>query len=172
MARDKIGFSHASYEGGLAAYPHVRRGVSLWFTPDAIGVGVLHPKRGVVPLGDVAAYDTTGGVEARSRAMAVAAVGVLGLARRSQTNVSTIQVRTRKGENAMYVVENMSSAKVQAQVVAWMSAHKIPKIAEVPVPSAAPVSAADELRKLADLLARGAITGQEYAVLKARLLGT
>ena len=161
MKHDKIYLPRAVYHGGLAADPGRHQG-NLWLTPEGVGVGLRHPSKGFVPLAEIAGFQVSGGVEARSRAGAIAAFGVVGLARRSQANTTTVHVLTRRGETAVYVVDRMSPAKASGLVTGWMSVHHISPA----TPVAAYVSAVDELVKMGDLRARGLISEAEFEAWK------
>ena len=143
----------ATYLGGLAAHPKRHQG-TLLFSSEAIGID-----RACVPLADVVGIE----IADQQARMSGGTVGGWG----SMRSVAScgVSVHTSTGETAVFAVQD-SALNLKTVLGRYMSATGL-SFTDEAAPAA---SAADELAKLAALRGQGALTDDEFAAAKARLL--
>jgi len=176
-------FTHAQYLGGL---PGTKNGVgNLIFAVDAVGVGTLSPKKGVVAWADMAGISFDSTTMAKSRVGKALAFGVFALAAKSTQNGAEITILRKDGNAAMYMVTGKTGMQVRAKVQPFLIERGVPclddptitatlgdPVAAPSVPAASPstASTADEIAKLVTLRDSGAITDEEFTAYKANLM--
>jgi hypothetical protein len=163
----RVGFPYGKYQGGHSRLGQPRTG-NLWLTSEAIGLGTKRPKGAVIPLGEIASIEIGGQQVRKSKAGAVAAFGVLGLAAKGEATVAVVTVRTKDGETAYYTIENQLAVTVRGRMSPILEAARIPFAEEDLPPPASDL--ATRLRDLGALRDEGLITDEEFAAQKARLL--
>jgi len=141
----------------------------LCFNDRGIGVRVMKSWRGFVPLEDVAGISFDSETVGRSRVLDVMTLGVLGFATKSSSTKCPVTVFLKSGGASFYRVGDRPASKVQPVVQPYLLAHGIPILDGRAAAGVAP-SAADEIAKLAELHRSGALTDDEFAAHKARLL--
>jgi Short C-terminal domain len=168
----KVNFQKARYLGGL---PGDRGGFGgrLMIDDNGIGVGAFNPKAGIVAWGDMAGISFDSDTASKSRAGKALLVGVFALAAKKTQKQAVITVNLKDGNTTLYEVTGKSGQAVRGKIQPFLIEHGVPCLddapAVVPVPPAT-ATTADELMKLAELHAAGALTGEEFAAAKARLL--
>jgi hypothetical protein len=192
--RDSRGvmFAGGSYVAGEGT---VVKG-AICFTPDWIGIGKLDGTRepgATVAMSDTAAVDVDGGQVnpgAGELAMTWVFTGMAGVAIGAATKIdcTSILVHTRDGRAARFGVMDQRCESLRAAVAPVLEAAGVAlregirsqgvsvdtiggSHAAVPRRVAAVPSVADELAKLGALRDSGVITEDEFATLKARLVG-
>lgn len=166
----RVGFPYGKYQGGHSRLGQPRTG-NLWLTSEAIGLGTKRPKAAVVPLSAIASVEVGGQQVRKSKAGAVAAFGVLGLAAKGEATIAVVTVRSKDGETAYYRIENQLAVAVRGRMAPILEAAGIPLVGEesppIPPPSA---DLATRIRELGALRDDGLITEEEFAAQKAKLL--
>jgi Short C-terminal domain len=120
----------------------------------------------------IGAIEITSEQAAKSKAGAVLAFGVLGLAAKGTRDRTTILVQMKSDQIGYFTIDNFSAAQVLGAVTPWLRYHDIPVGPPASNTSASSAfSVADELKKLAELRDAGVLTDEEFAAQKARLLG-
>ena len=104
-------------------------------------------------------------VQTRFTATRLVLMGPLGLAFKQKKKVGYIVVRGGFGE-FIFEVDGKTPVELRAKIAPW-AARLAPEPEEAPAPS---VDRVDRVRELADLRDRGALTEEEFASEKARLL--
>ncbi len=174
-----VSFGISEYLGGL---PGTKKASgNPIFSDEAVGIGVLHPKKGAVRWEDMVGVSFDSGSMKKSRAGKAVAFGVLALAAKSSQDKADITIQLKDGNVALFQVPGKSGAQVRGKVQAFLVAKGVPCLDDAPVATEptpvptlaqpqAPVSAADEIAKLAELHRSGALTDEEFAAHKAALL--
>ena len=175
-----VAFTHSEYLGGL---PDTKKASgNLIFDEDAVGVGMMHPKKGVVAWSDMAGISFDSATMKKSRAGKAVAFGVFALAARKTQNAAEITIQRKDGNVALYSVPGKTGVQVRARVQPFLVARGVPCLDDAPLPTefapapaagpatAAPTSIADEIAKLVALRDSGVITDQEFTAYKANLL--
>jgi hypothetical protein len=172
-------FGRSEYLGGL---PGTKKASgNLIFDESAVGVGTLHPKKGVVAWTDMAGISFDSATMKKSRAGKAVMFGVFALAAKNTQNAAEITVQLKDSNVALYRVPGKTGAQVRAKVQPFLIAHGVPCLDDAPatlsVNTAPPapvapaaLSMADEIAKLVALRDSGAITDEEFAAYKANLL--
>ena len=176
-----------------------RQDGTLWLTSKWIGMGTPEGERRIaesVPMEAIACVEVTGGRVLKDTGELLGQYMVAGLPGLvllgMKTNRTTVVVHARGGDAAVFQVANEDSAAVRAAVTPLLQSATIPfwdetlgrpPAATVP-PSAiaatdhantddgsdSPKRFTDTLRGLAELHDRGALTDEEFATAKRRLL--
>lgn len=175
-----LSFSYASYLGGFSGIKKKHHG-NLIFADQTVGIGTLRPKAMWVKIDQIRSIEVSGGQVAKNKIGAEVAFGVLGgLGAKGAKDQTTVVVRMESGETGYFEIDRVAPTAVLAKLTPWMREHGIPTYDEARhaellsaagAPSAAPLSVADEISKLAELRSSGAITDGEFAAQKAKLLG-
>lgn len=161
-----ISFTNSEYLGGLSSDRRRHVG-NLYFTDEAVGVGLRKASKPPIPVGEIVAITIDSEVTSKSHAGRALMFGVLAGGKSSQTD-AIVTITVRNGETAIFKVGKMSPSRVQAKLSPWIAAHVAPAAS----PAAAPAADAsvDQLQGLAALHASGALTDEEFTAAKARLL--
>ena len=179
MGKDKVSFPHAKYLGGLPGDKGGYKG-NLIVDSEGIGCGVANKKKGVVlwPDADGISYDSE--LISKSRVGKAIVFGVFALAAKNTQSAATITVTLKDGGIAIYQVSGRPGAAVRGRIQSIVSAAGIPCLDDVPTVASnsllgdesprASLFVADELAKLGVLRDEGALTEQEFADQKARLI--
>jgi hypothetical protein len=166
-----VTFTHSEYLGGV---PGTKKATgNLIFDDSAVGVGVMHPKKGLVAWSDMAGISFDSATMKKSRAGKAVKFGVFALAARKTQNGAEITVQLNDGNVALFSVAGKTGVQVRAKVQPLLIEHGVPCLDDAPLVAevaAAPVSAADEIAKLVALRDSGAISDEEFAAYKANLL--
>lgn len=166
---DHQALGQAWYIGGHPKLDQERQGI-LWVDHQGIGISTGKTWVARVPLTEIASVDISGGQVAVSKVPAVLLFGVLGgLAAKGSMDQSTLGVKCRDGETAWYVV-NVSPSWLRAKITPFLRRAGVPFQDEASVPAASDLG--NQLRDLAALRDEGLLTENEFAVQKAKLLGT
>ena len=174
---EKAMLARSEYLGGL---PGTKKASgNLIFDTVAVGVGPLHPKKGVVAWSDMAGISFDSATMKKSRAGKAVMFGVLALAAKSTQNAAEITIQLKDSNVALYTVAGMTGAQVRAKVQPFLMSNGVPCLDDAPLsteaPSLAPapptpLSTADEIAKLVALRDSGAITDEEFTAYKANLM--
>jgi hypothetical protein len=124
----------------------------------------------VMPWSEIEAIAVDGEVTSRVKASAVLGVGLLGLGskkRREDTHISVITSKAEYGFLVAKAAPEVVRTKLRPVLRALEATQEPTGLTTPPVAT----STADELVKLADLRESGALTADEFAAAKARLLG-
>ena len=134
-----------------------------------------------IPWSEITDLEVEGPEQASQRftATRLALLGPLGLAFKKSKKSTVIQVSTKSGDLAVFVTEKYVVHEVKPKLQAIINkirqacapAESALLSPAEPVPATSPISAADEIAKLAALRDSGAITDEEFAAYKAKLLG-
>lgn len=179
MAKDRVTFQHAKYLGGLPG-DKGGYGGNLIVDTAGIGCGITNKKKGVVLWQDASGISYDSEQIKKSRVGKAMLVGVFALAAKGTQAAATITVTLKDGGAAVYQVDGKSGPAVRGRIQAMVSAAGIPCLDDMSSEpsarilaadqSAAPLSVADELAKLAALKDAGALTDEEFSAQKAKLL--
>jgi Short C-terminal domain len=168
----KVMIQKVVYLGGLPADKGGYSG-NMIVTDECIGMGSLNPKKSPVRWDEMAGISFDSATMKKSRKGKAVAFGVFALAAKSTQNGAEVTIQRKDGNVALYTVTGKTGVQVRAKIQPFMVEHGVPCLDDTPIASEtapAPLSTADEIAKLADLHAAGALTGEEFAAAKARLL--
>lgn len=182
MSSTNFAIFMSKYYGGLAAYPKPSSG-NLIFTETAMGVGGGAPKNPAIPVSEIAAIDINGSASAKSRVGAELMLGVAALAAKNSQTDTTLTVFLRDGQQAVFEVgSHKNPAAMRGKIGSWAAAVGVPWANQAPqatpvapqqdnAGTTVPRDAAEQLTQLAALHASGALTADEFAAAKARVIG-
>jgi hypothetical protein len=160
-------FRYADYLGGV---PELGKkcGGTLWFTVEAIGMGLGKPRHAVIPMSRVKSVEVTAEApQIRGGVSFIAGMGAVS----SREHVS-IGAHLDSGEVAYFTADWLGVTKAKAALSPVLRAAGIPFHDEAPAGGVGgSASTADELGKLAQLRDQGVLTEEEFAAQKAKLLG-
>ncbi len=166
----KVTFTHCKYGGGLVSVSSRLTETNLHFTDKAVGMGMLSPSKPEIPVADIVSVEVSGGDIRKSRVGKAILMGPLALLAKSSKPETLVVVHTKADGSAHFVIDNEPSVKVRAKVGVWCTRLGI-RQGDTTAPTApTAVSVADEMAKLAALFDSGALTADEFASAKARLL--
>lgn len=179
MAKDKVTFAHSKYLGGLPG-DKGGYGGNLIVDSEGIGCGITNKKKGVVLWEQASGISYDSEQIKKSRVGKAMLIGVFALAAKGTQSAATVTVALKDGGAAVYQVEGKPGAAVRGRIQAIVSSAGVPCLDDMPTapsgpslaaqPLIATVSLADEIAKLAALKEAGALTDEEFADQKARLL--
>ena len=138
----KIGFPvTCHYRGGHSSLG--KRGTHLWISKDKIGYGELRLTHGL-PLSDVTSVDVKEREFGGSDAETFFAAGTIGSGRggppASRSKVMTdISVRTKDGQNALWVVEGRKGDWIRTRLTPALERARIPYYDDLPPEDRDPV---------------------------------
>lgn len=187
----QVSFGYATYLGGHPQLGRKRSG-NLFFTTQEVGIGTFRPKAAVISLSQVASVEVSGGQVATSKVGAEIMFGVLGgLGAKNAIDRATITLYTTDNQVAYYQIDKKSAAQVRAGIAPILRSASIPfqdeavaatqqealRDAVVQATQAAAQGGrsptmVDELAKLAQLHESGALSDDEFATLKAKLIAS
>ncbi len=174
--------SETQYLGGWSS--HTKTYKAKYVRIDAQGISLRGLKTiFTIPWDQVLDLEVEGPESASKRVTAgrVLALGVFALAAKKKTQSAVLIVSLRSGEEAVFQTEKLTAAELRAKLVPVTSQLRKANVSPPPTAAtsppaaplpAAPVSVADELKKLADLKDAGLLTNEEFAGQKAKLLGS
>ena len=185
-----VSFGYAHYLGGHPRLGRKRSG-NLFFTALEVGIGTMKPKVAVLQLGEVTSVEVMSGQVATNKVGAEIMFGVLGgLGAKGAMNQATVTLYTKDDQIAYYQVDKKSAAQIRAAITPILRAAGIPfrdeavaqtqqdvlreaiaQVAHGPQGGSAP-SLADELAKLVQLRESGALSDDEFAALKAKMIAS
>jgi len=169
----KVSFTSTEYLGGLEGVKPTKASTNLWIRDDGIGHGAFGPKHGLVPWSDMAGVAFDSGTAKKSRAGKALAVGVFALAASKTQNEGFLTIQLKDGNASLYRVVGKSGQVLRGKIQPFLAANGVPCLDDAPSIQSAeptPISAADEIGKLAALHQSGALTDEEFAAHKAKLL--
>lgn len=152
------------YIGGL---PDQYREVvgHVWATEKGIGIGDTGPTDLVIPLVDVRLVDLETVAVAKSKVPAALAFGVLGaLTARGSENKVAVTVHLHSGVIAYFRIDVLELPFVRGLVGPWLAEHGLDGKPR------ATSNLIDQLERLAALRSSGALTEDEFARAKEKLL--
>lgn len=178
--------SESHYLGGWSGHTKTYTGMSKQiFTVDSSGIGLRGFRQlFVIPWDQIVDVEIEGPEQASKRVTAtrVLALGVFALAARKKSKMSVIIVRLRSGEEAVFQSEKMTPPEVRARLAPILSQLRVTEMqhssqvqttataTHPPSAAVAPLSVADEIRKLAELREAGLLTEEEFLQQKSKLL--
>ena len=180
----KISFLSAAYLGGLPGASAKKKG-NLIFTDDRVGLGIYNPKHCVIMLLAIESIDIGGREVATSKFGSEVLFGLAGaLGARGERDETWLTIRTSDGSTVFFLIDGKAPIEVAGMLSSWMTQHGIPSYAAAQqselvgaltsaggVPPHGDLGLADELGKLAKLRDQGALSDDEFALAKTRLLG-
>lgn len=174
----KVSIQKAQYCGGLPDSKGSKNTSNLWATDEGIGHGAFGPKF-LIPWADVASVSFDSGTAAKSRKGKAVMFGVFALAAKNTQSAADVTILLKDGNVALYRILGKSGHQVRGKLQPFLTAQGVAcpdDAATVPSPTpptpavASTSSVADELGKLAELHRSGALTDEEFAAHKAKLL--
>jgi hypothetical protein len=179
MAKDKVTFAHSKYLGGLPG-DKGGYGGNLIVDSEGIGCGITNKKKGVVLWEQASGISYDSEQIKKSRVGKAMLIGVFALAAKNTQSAATVTVALKDGGAVVYQVDGKPGAAVRGRIQAIVSSAGVPCLDDMPTapsgsslaaePLMVTVSVADEIAKLAALKEAGALTDEEFADQKARLL--
>ena len=182
MDPSSVSLGFAEYLGGHPELGNARSG-NLVMTPTWIGfvLPANQPEDRVLPMSAVASVNVSGGEVAKNKIAAVLLFGVFGLAAKGAKDRTYLVVHTKSGPSAYYQLEGRDPMQVRATLAPFLDSLGVPLSDEVVQPGQqgvdqAPVSSipagglVDQVARLAALHDAGALTDEEFAAAKAKLL--
>lgn len=179
MAKEKVSFPHAKYLGGLPG-DKGGYGGNLIVDSEGIGCGVANKKRGVVLWHDAEGISYESELISKSRVGKALIFGAFALAAKNTQSAAMISVTLKDGGIALYQVNGKPGAAIRGRIQGIVSAAGVPCLDDAHSGTATSLSrdqshktsvyVADELTKLAALRDDGALTDEEFADQKARLI--
>ena len=177
-----VSLGFAQYLGGHPELGNPRSG-RLYITPTWFGFGATNqPEGNVLPMSTVASVNVSGREIAKNKIAATVLFGVWGgLAAKGTKDRTYLVVHTKSGPSAYYQLEGRDPMQVRATLAPFLDSLGVPLSDEVVQPGQqgvdqAPVSSipagglVDQVARLAALHDAGALTDEEFAAAKAKLL--
>jgi hypothetical protein len=170
--------SDTTYHGGLLDHPKSHSGCVLRIDKNGVSLVKLHTIFSI-SWSDITDLEVEGPEQASQRftATRLALLGPLGLAFKKSKKSTVIQVSTKSGDLAVFVTEKYVVHEVKPKLQAIINkirqasppAESALLSPAEPVAASPPISAAEQIAKLAALRDSGATTDGEFAAYKADL---
>lgn len=169
----RILFGNATYLGGFAGADRKKKG-NLIFDAEHVGIGGMHPRTLRYRSCFVQSIEVTSSQVAKSKVGASVVFGVLGgLAAKGTKNEAIIIVHGTSSDG-YFQLEKINAATIFGKLAPWMRAWSVPShdefLRSAPQTVSAPSFDVGQVAQLAQLHASGALTDEEFAAAKARLL--
>ena len=119
----------------------------------------------------IASIEVTSEQVAQSKVGPALVFGILGLAAKGAADRSTLVVSLRNASTGYFIVKKYFAAQLLAIIDPWRQEMGI-GLGGAPEVAGGPVSIADEIAKLAQLRDSGALSEDEFVLLKTRLIET
>jgi hypothetical protein len=160
----------SAYIGGHTQFPTPGRG-SLFVTGQRIALAAFDGTSIELPLTIVTSVEVTSEQVAKSKVAPVILFGVFGLGAKGSQHRTTLVVRTTDRNEAFFQFLGIDEYALRAQLVPILSKAGVPFGATADTSPSSPISVADEIRKLGELLRERLLTQEEFDAQKAKLLG-